>query len=205
MAYPLCKAVRIAFVLPLALPVLADNTLTAEGSIAKSTYCSVPNGHIDLWVNFTVKYRNRLGSPVILATPNLVRGYKLFRDAEDVALNRPVRKFVSASSEMFEPSKMDHSKPDPALFEIVQPEGVAHRIHNVQLLVSGPGVHRLESGDYYLQVSIDTWPADRSFGESLARSWERWGKLWLNPITLPPMRLQVEKAPGIRPCPLRVD
>ena len=205
MACPIFKVVRIAFFLSLAPSLPADNTLTAEASIVKGIYCSLPNSDIDLLVNFTVTYRNGLGSPVILATPNLVKGYRLFRDEEDVALNRPVRKFVSASTAMFEASKIDRLKPDPALFETVQPEGVAHRIYNVQLLVGGPGVHSLESDDYYLLVSIDTWPANRRSGESLARSWERWGKLWLNPIQLPPMRLHVEKAPEIRPCPLRVD
>jgi hypothetical protein len=106
---------------------------------------------------------------------------------------------------MFDVSKIDKSQPDPMLFEVIEPDGVAHRIADVRLVVRGPKVHPLPAGDYYLQVRIDSWPANRKSGEDLARSWKTRGKLWMEPITLGPVPLHIQEVPIAEPCRLLVD
>lgn len=199
------KGSRLVSILALTLPAFADGAVIVEPAIVKSTYCSSPNGDVTLWISLVVKYKNSLGQRVILPMPSRVAGYDLFSDEEYLEMERPLRTFYPRVAAMFDPSKIDRSQPDSTLFEVVEPDGVAQRLHNVHLLVRGPSVRPLPAGDYYLRVRIDPWPANRKSGETLAQSWKERGKLWIDPITLPPVRLRIEETPVAEPCPLRVD
>jgi hypothetical protein len=201
----LIRVWRITHVLALALPALAQSTLTVEPVIAHSTYCSTQNGNITLWVRLVIKYQNNLGEPVLLPTPSCVVAYELFRDEKDFEMGRPLRKFAPKLPPMLDASKIDHSQPDPTLFELIQPSGVAQRLQNISLAVSGPRVRGLPSGNYYLRVTIDPWPANPKAGENLAHLWKARGKLVLDRVTLTPVRLHIQEAPVAEPCRLRID
>ena len=200
------NAVRLIPLLALAPSAFADDTITVEPLIAKTSYCSIANRELILWITLAAKYKNGLEAPIILSFPSRVAGYALFGNEEGLKTNRPLRNVIPQFPAMFDPSKLDQSQPDPKVFEIIQPGGVAQRLYNVHFVVGGPRVRPIPAGDYFLLVTVDPWPADRKSGEKLARSWNVRGSLWMDSITLPPVRLHID-ATSVKwePCPLRVD
>jgi hypothetical protein len=200
------KAAGLAAVLALASPMFAATALTVEPGVVKTTYCTPPKGDVTAWISFDVKYKNDLAWAVILPMPTRVAEYELFRDEEHVRVGRPLRRFAPRPSAMFDPSRIDPSRPaDPTLFQVLQPDGVAQRVESLHLVVRGPKIRTALAGDYCLRVRIDPWPADRESGKVLAKAWEKRGKLWICGITLPIIQLHIEEPPAPSPCDLRVD
>jgi hypothetical protein len=188
---------------PLSAP--TDATLVVTAALADSTYCSTPDGNATLWVRIDVKYENTLGVPAILPMATRAAGYQLFRSDARGHPDGLVREFKSKLPAMFDPSKLSQAQPDPQLFEVLQPGGVAHRIEKLGLAVGGPRVARLPAGDYYLRVRVDQWPARRKWGQVLATSWATYGRLLSESIVLQPVRVRVQQGSPSEPCSMQVD
>jgi hypothetical protein len=199
------RTVAAALLLILPLRAFNDATFVVTATLANGTYCSAPNGNTTLWIHIDVKYGNSLGVPMILSMATRVAEYQLFPNDAKGHLSGPLREFKSKSSAMFDASRLDRLPPDPQLFEMLQPGGVAHRIEKIGLAVRGPKVNRLPEGDYYLRVRVEQWPAERRWGEALARSWGTRGKLLIDSVTLPPIGIHIQQEPTNEPCPVRVD
>jgi hypothetical protein len=184
----------------------AGDTITVEPMVAKTAYCSTSNGQLTMWVSLAVKYKNDLQAPIILSTVSRVAGYALFGDEEQLKRNRPLRNVVPKFAAMFDPSKVDQSQPNPTMFQVIQPGRVAERLYNISFIVRRPGLRPLSSGDYYLRVAVDPWPADRRSAKNLAQLWHMYGRLWMDFMVLPPTPLHIDE-PSVRtePCRLRVD
>jgi hypothetical protein len=156
-------------------------------------------------VKADVKYENDSAMPIILPMVSRLAGYQLFRDAAPAGTGRPLQEFTSKSAAMFDALKLDPSQPDPLLFEIIQPGAAVFRIQKIDMVVRGPKVRPLPSGDYNLRARVDLWPADRRAGKALARSWEKRGKLWIDSVTLPSARIRIQELATPEPCRIRVD
>jgi hypothetical protein len=52
----------------------------------------------------------------------------------------------------------------------------------------------LGSGDYVVEVGVETWPETQEVGKALADRWRKWGNLWIEPTllsTLLPIHIKV--------------
>jgi hypothetical protein len=191
--------------LAVALPALAQNTLVVESVATQTTYCASPFGGVVLSTRLTVNYRNNLGQPVLLPVFSRVARWALFRDERHLEMGLPLRKDASSLEPMFDGSKRNLLWLDPRWFEVIQPGGVAQRVLTIPLVGSGPRDRTLSDGSYYLVVRIEPRLADRKSDEALAEHWKAQGKLWIDPITLPPVRLQIQKPSAPEPCNFRID
>jgi|SRR5579871_5774080 len=185
--------------LALALPTFADDTPDLEAEVAKCTYCSLSTDEVDVWIRLVITYKNDLGQRLILCYANDVAGYELFRDPTDLGTNRPLRRVKSKVLERFDASKMDTSEPNPKVFEVIHPGAVAKRQVTVNLVVRRPNLRSLTGGDYYLQVRVQPWPANRRSGEALASAWKSRGKLLTTPFTLP-VRVHIQEPQEVDSC-----
>jgi hypothetical protein len=203
--------VKIRDVLPLVavlsvpLQIFANSTIVAEPSIAKANDCSAPNGDVVLEVSLVVKFRNEIDHRIILPTPSRVAGYELYSASGPSGTKHPLRKFTSRLPAMFDASRIDRSRIDSRVVQVIQPEGAAERSYSIHLIVRGTSVRPLLAGEYNLRVRIDPGPADQKHGKALARSWKAGGEVWIAPVTLPVVPLHIHETPVVEPCELRVD
>jgi hypothetical protein len=58
----------------------------------------------------------------------------------------------------------------------------------------------LPPGEYFLQVSVSTWPESAGFAEILRNRWQSFGTLWSSSITSEPMPFKIEGNRKVMNC-----
>ena len=203
-----CAILSLALlVLGACLPLAGAVILAIEPSVLDSKYCLEAHGAVTLRLRMRLRYHNNGTRPVLTPRFYGLLGYKLFRDQDSVARNRPEGQVKFRKQQMLDTAQLDRSKPDPRFFEIVAPgASFAGNSAEVLLLVrSGSGRRSLPDGDRFLRLTIDHWPDRRAPGERLRRSWAALGLLWLDPVESSAGKINVDLKSEPRPCGGHID
>jgi hypothetical protein len=188
------------------VPALAGGDLGVAATVVNSRYCLGPNGAItlDLTVHFT--YRNVGQASVVLPRFSRLSGYTLFRNEGDLRAGRALTRAVFHWGDIFDRLRIEPARPDPMLFEAVQPGGIAGREDEVTIPVSPEraGGLALLGTSVLAQFTIDNWPGHKHIEKS-RQVWAQLGTLWASQDTPPPVPISIESKPNPVRCVPRVD
>ncbi len=197
----------ICFILGLLLtgPVLwdcPDGPLRAEARVEQTDFCSQPKGGLMLRLVVRVRFENIGGKPLIIPRFFRVSGYSLFKGQRSAEMDQPEQRVTFRKAHIVDTTKLDHSAPNPELFDTLGPHGTVGRVLEVPILLR-PAINAgasLFGKDHYARIEIDEWPDDRATGEELRQKWSEHGLLWIDKVALPLTKIHIDQDPTGRAC-----
>jgi hypothetical protein len=184
----------------------ADSDLVIKLDLVESHYCLESDGGISLRAMLRLTYENTGLQGVILVRPTRVAGYKLLPLAKSEDTTEPVE-VRFPKERVFDGRKLTAPRPNPKLFETLEPGRTLRREQDVLIFVADPAPsgRSLLGKEYSLEVEVDHWPDNPSSGERLRALWKDQGVLWMEALTSRPIELRIPKDPAAKRCVGRVD
>jgi hypothetical protein len=172
----------------------------------ESSYC-LDGKTLNLELRLHFSYTNTLAVPILLLRITRLGGYSLSQAGNADTENRTVDRVTLNLSPALDTTKLRLDKPNPKLFEVVQPGETIRREQLLTIPVRPPRAKNGPAlrGEYLLRVDLDHWPGNRAPINSLTRNWEEVGRLWTAEITSAPIKIKIAENPLTVPCGIRID
>jgi hypothetical protein len=173
-------------------------------------YCLEERGaSSSLRLTFYLTYRNESDAPVILLRVYRLQGYSLIRSIDGRAGGGPALRGSVQKTRMLDTTKIDDSKLEPELFDVLAPGGTVGGRQVVVLIPFPLRDHSsgqpMSTGDYLLRMVIDHWPDSHAPGLRLRERWKDRGFLWIEPIETTPVVVHIDQDTKPVRCGGRVD
>ena len=184
--------------------------LAIRPELHAARYCLEERGaSSSLRFTFYLTYRNDGDVPVILLRVYRLQEYSLIRGVDGRADDGPALRVSMQRTRMLDTTKLDDSKPEPELFDVIAP---GETIGGRQVVVAIPFPLRdyssrqpMLTGDYLLRMVIDHWPDSRTPGLRLRERWKDRGLLWTEPLETSPVVVHIDQDTKPVRCGGRVD
>ena len=202
------RIIRFVMVLCVASACLqGEEALVVNPQIFEIKYCREAGGGLSMWPVLQLTVRNPGTTSIILARFTRLSAFSLFADQKDIELNRPETGEISSPWRMFDASKLNKAEPAPELFEVIKPHASCELgMQEIRIpLKPGRPALRLMGRDHYLRLAFNPWPESRRSGEELRRAWASYGRLQIESLVSPPIKLHIDADPPAKPCIERID
>jgi hypothetical protein len=166
--------------------------LRLELHLRGERYCSgdVDAGMVQL--RYILRFANT-GSQSVILSKDAGPVLEILAARDRAGLDVPVPEYRALVTNMFSRVlPLDSAKPGPGV--IVLRPGKSFLVRKtVSVMVSrNPTSPRfLNSGDYFLQIVVQTWLNSEDLGAQQRERWKGWGYLWTDPIKSEPTRISI--------------